>query len=687
MIIQSIKLNNIRSYLSQEISFPQGSVLLSGDIGSGKSTILLGIEFALFGVRRKYLSGESLLRNGKSTGSVELHFSIESIDYVIKRTLKRSKEEVQQDSGYLLVNNVKKEGTPIELKSFILNILGYPEDLLTKTKNLVYRYTVYTPQEEMKQILFDEEENRLDTLRKVFGIDKYKLIRENVLLYIHELKERAREYQGKIYDIEEKKKQKREREEEIKAIEKTIKALKPSLTEIEDKIMKQKISIHNIEKQLLELKKLEQELALLEMELKNLLDKRKKNSENIQVLKESLEKFSKELPKDLPDIKTIAEQLKELQKQQEQSEKNIIMTRNKIRECEVKIQHADTLKERILKINQCPTCDQKVEESHKDFITSRENKTIAELRKSMFAAKEEEQKLLAVILNIKKKLEETRKEEKECAVLQIRLKNMQEKAKQQHELEFDQETLKEQIGKVNIKKRDISEQLTNYTGIDEGYKTQKELLDKLISQERKLALEQNSLEKEKEGSERLLMLLEKEIAEKAKTQEKLAQLKEYQFWLESYFIGLMTTMEKQVMMRVYHEFNELFQKWFDILLEDETISVRLDDRFTPIIQQNGYDIDISNLSGGEKTSCALAYRLALNKVINDIISTIKTKDLIILDEPTDGFSTEQLDKVRDVLEQLNMKQVIIVSHETKIESFVSKVIRVNKEEHVSSIVA
>ena len=76
----------------------------------------------------------------------------------------------------------------------------------------------------------------------------------------------------------------------------------------------------------------------------------------------------------------------------------------------------------------------------------------------------------------------------------------------------------------------------------------------------------------------------------------------------------------------------------------------------------------------------------MNKVINDIASGIKTKDIIILDEPTEGFSFEQLDKVRDVLEQLNMKQVIIVSHENKIESFVDNVIRIEKQEHVSGIV-
>ena len=147
----------------------------------------------------------------------------------------------------------------------------------------------------------------------------------------------------------------------------------------------------------------------------------------------------------------------------------------------------------------------------------------------------------------------------------------------------------------------------------------------------------------------------------------------------------MSSMEKHVMVNIHSGFNELFRNWFDVLMEDETMNVRVDESFTPIIEQNGYETYIENLSGGEKTSVALSYRLSLNKVVNDIIAGIKTKDIIMLDEPTDGFSTEQLDKVRDVLEQLNMKQVIIVSHESKIESFVQNIIRVQKRDSVSAV--
>jgi len=61
------------------------------------------------------------------------------------------------------------------------------------------------------------------------------------------------------------------------------------------------------------------------------------------------------------------------------------------------------------------------------------------------------------------------------------------------------------------------------------------------------------------------------------------------------------------------------------------------------------------------------------------------KDAKILDEPTEGFSEAQIDKIRDVLDQLNVTQLIIVSHENKIESFVDRVIQIKKEEGISRV--
>ena len=153
------------------------------------------------------------------------------------------------------------------------------------------------------------------------------------------------------------------------------------------------------------------------------------------------------------------------------------------------------------------------------------------------------------------------------------------------------------------------------------------------------------------------------------------------------YVNLKNFIERKIMLKVHADFDSLFKKWFEMLIDDELISVKLDEEFSPLVEQNGYVIDYDHLSGGEKTAIALAYRLSLNQVINHLISVVKTRDLLILDEPTDGFSDEQIERMKDVLSELENKQTLIVSHESKIESFVNSVVRLSKEGHVSSVKA
>src|SRR3989344_798004 len=131
MLLISAPLHHIRSYLHETIRFPEGSILLAGDIGAGKSTILLAIEFVLFGIQRSHTSGAALLRHGKNEGSVELAFSVGNAGYIIHRTLKRG-ASVQQGAGYIITDGRKKEGTAVELKSMVLGILGYPLELVSR---------------------------------------------------------------------------------------------------------------------------------------------------------------------------------------------------------------------------------------------------------------------------------------------------------------------------------------------------------------------------------------------------------------------------------------------------------------------------------------------------------------------------------------------------------------------------
>ena len=65
--------------------------------------------------------------------------------------------------------------------------------------------------------------------------------------------------------------------------------------------------------------------------------------------------------------------------------------------------------------------------------------------------------------------------------------------------------------------------------------------------------------------------------------------------------------------------------------------------------------------------------MALNEIIKRIANI--GDHLLILDEPTDGFSKEQLTQLKLVLESLEVSQLILVSHEKELESFVDWILR------------
>ncbi len=199
MKLKKITLNNIRSYENQEIVFPEGSILLSGDIGSGKTSILLGIEFALFGLQPGQ-RGTSLLRNGKNEGGVIMEFEVDNSSIIIERTLKRGKT-VSQDYCSIIIDGERQEPSVSELKDKVLELLSYPKEF-SKKQNILYKFTVYTPQEEMKQIILQDPDTRVNTLRHIFGIDKYKKVLENTSMLASKLREEKRVKEGITLNLE-----------------------------------------------------------------------------------------------------------------------------------------------------------------------------------------------------------------------------------------------------------------------------------------------------------------------------------------------------------------------------------------------------------------------------------------------------------------------------------------------------
>jgi len=319
MFLKSIKLHNIRSYRSEEIIFSDGKVLLSGDIGAGKSTILLALEFALFGIRRGDLSGVMLLRHGEREGSVELRMVLSKKNVVIKRRLKRMKGAIKQDPGELTIEGSQFTGTPIELKAKILDLLGYPKNLLSKSKDLIFRFTVYTPQEEMKRIISEDTETRLDTLRKIFNIDKYKKVKENALLLERDIKSRITLMEGKISDLDELKQNLDEKKKAKEGVIQTIKELNENISGQKKQLLLITEEIARQEKLSESINQTKKELAVQEAGIRSFSEQQEAVKKNLGVLDQGLEALKRqneELVVEKPTEKSVEEIQKETERYQ-----------------------------------------------------------------------------------------------------------------------------------------------------------------------------------------------------------------------------------------------------------------------------------------------------------------------------------------------------------------------------------
>jgi len=82
--------------------------------------------------------------------------------------------------------------------------------------------------------------------------------------------------------------------------------------------------------------------------------------------------------------------------------------------------------------------------------------------------------------------------------------------------------------------------------------------------------------------------------------KQLDNLKDYHIWLNDYLIPTLDVIEKHVMQNIQQEFDVNFKKMFSLLIDDPSKTGRIDEEFTPIIEQDGYQQEINYLSGGEK---------------------------------------------------------------------------------------
>lgn len=675
MRIKRLQLKNIRSYSELDLSFPEGSILLSGDIGSGKTSILLGLQFGLFGLQPGQ-KGSSLLKNGEESATVRLFLEIDGEEIMVERTIKKSKNgSITQENNKILLNNVEEKISTSEMRSKIISLLGYPKEF-TKKSDLLYKFTVYTPQEGMKEIISEKSDVRLDLLRHIFGIDRYKRIKENCAVLTQNIKENIRLKDALSSDISLlKEKFVQEKERKIKK-SKENNDLSLELKNLKDKREKIDLTISELKIELEKKQTLENEISRKEAELEGKIILRKRIEREILSLKEQLTNRINFNQESLDNLNFL---LVKHQKLKDELNADLLNLSSRISVLLANRENNISRRERINSLESCPTCFQGVGEEYKQKIFKKTSYDIEELDREI-------EPLIAKKEQIKKDIEKEIELLKNYESDKLRLEREKINSENQKKLDIKLKSEIFLLERIDLESLELSEGLEalkvdskSFIEKEKIFNQENERLKEFSQEIRSKEISFAENKREVEILIESINTLEEDIVKKEKIRADGNYLREILGWLETKFLSLISFTEKNVLVKIRKDFSKLFSEWFSMLVSD-SLNVELDEEFTPRIYNQDYQMDYEFLSGGERTAIALAYRLALNQMINSVFSQIKTKDIIILDEPTDGFSEQQLDRVRDILEQLQSKQMILVSHEQKIEGFVDNIIRIKKGE-------
>jgi len=182
-MIRSIHLLNWRSHSNSKFEFRKGTNLLVGIMGAGKSSVLEGISFALFGtfpaLERRKLKLDDIVRLDKKSASVVAEFELEGRIYRAERTIERTKRGTTSSARLFRDDGLLEEG-PVAVTTCIQNLISIDYDLFTRA--------IYSEQNNIDYFLTLDPRRRKEEIDALLGLDKFEIARTNAVSVLNQMR-------------------------------------------------------------------------------------------------------------------------------------------------------------------------------------------------------------------------------------------------------------------------------------------------------------------------------------------------------------------------------------------------------------------------------------------------------------------------------------------------------------------
>tara|TARA_B100001173_G_scaffold305243_1_gene310369 strand:- start:2067 stop:4136 length:2070 start_codon:yes stop_codon:yes gene_type:complete len=688
-MITSIELGDFLAHSETKLEFEKGVTIFVGENGAGKSSIIDGITFSLFGQHTRK-SNKGLIKRGSNQGYSKIEFSINGKQYETVR-------KIDSKGGLVATfSEITKEGR-VEIAAGERKQFGESmTEQVEKTIGMDFeklKIASIVQQGELNSIINAKPKEFKELLNAIIGIDKLDVASESMKKVTKEFREKIKTdlgYDDTHIEI-------LERDLERSHLE--IKEAEPEKNQLE---LKQK-QIHE------ELKKLQKELEIETPKVDKIKQLELRKDELLRYVKETMKEIQQKISENerkIRDCEGCFEEIKlkvDFESKIQKVEEAIEDTLRKIQEMTSQIA---SLKEKQilasklqLKDNKCPVCDSIVEklnpffqEEHikEEIIKLQENIKLKEKERDMYTQKKKEflekvQKtrdaeatLRAHSINTKEELMEIQKETQiQKAKLPIMNNN---DLKEISQIDDHSKVIFENILKLEVDTKGFSEkEFLNLKNTISEKQTSLSQMDQQVG---------GILEKI-DKAKRQIETIEKVILELKIVKKYVSKLDKVQTNIFSRDGSVATSLRSWALNSISVKASE-YLSFLNTKIQRIALSEKARDVSIACYSKTEV-LELESLSGGEKVSVALALRLGMASLLGS-----SNLNLMILDEPTTHLDAERKKSLVRVLSQLTEisnsqtpMQFLIITHDAEIfeDSNVEQIYKFESKEEGSKVIA
>lgn len=276
MIIHSLELRNFLSHENSTVNFDLGVNLITGKNGAGKSSIIDGIKFALFGDTKRGSVQDLVTRNRLET-QVSLGFSVGPDEYRITRIMSVGKSGLKGRDATLLKNGAEMARTVTGVNSAVEDLLGISEDLFLNS--------VFVEQGEIASLVSENRAVREKTFSHILGLNLLQQFAQDIQDKGKELKSKLEALQDAERQLADTRQRIQDTEEEIRGYEAQIRDADSRRQVLEGKLMKADTDFQEARDRVRELKAVAERIEELQRKRAGLDSELSRKSLEIEKLK------------------------------------------------------------------------------------------------------------------------------------------------------------------------------------------------------------------------------------------------------------------------------------------------------------------------------------------------------------------------------------------------------------------